>query len=164
MLRKRPYIPILLLILFLPGFVFAQNGKKVSYGILVDNTGSMRSQFNQVTALGKSVVRQVYQNGPVSIFHFSSQGERRNPIAMATSGIESQDLDALERYIDELYVLGGQTTLRDAIGSMAKELTTRNNADKNRAPNPVLIVITDGEDRVSHLKEKDLISELKASG
>ena len=164
MLRKNAYFAILLLILFLPGFVFAQNGKKVSYGILVDNTGSMRSQFNQVTTLGKSVVRQVYQNGPVSIFHFSSQGMRQNAVAVATSGIESQDPDALERYIDDLYVLGGQTTLLDAISSMAKELNTRNAADKDRSPNSVVIVITDGEDRVSHLKDKDLISELKASG
>lgn len=152
------------LILFSCGFASAQNAKKVSYGILIDNTGSMRSQFNEVTSLGRSVVRQVYQNGPVSIFHFSSQGERRNPIAMATSGIESQDLTALEAYIDELYVLGGQTTLLDAISSMAKELKARNNADKDREAGPVVIVITDGEDRVSHLKEKDLISELKASG
>jgi Mg-chelatase subunit ChlD len=164
MLRKSAYIPILLPILFLPGLVFAQNGKKVSYGILVDNTGSMRSQFNQVNALGKSVVRHVYQNGPVSIFHFTSQGDRRNPVAMVTSGIESQDPDALESYIDELYVLAGQTTLLDAIGSMAKELTARNSADKDRGANAVVIVISDGEDRVSHLKEKDLINELKASG
>ena len=83
---------------------------------------------------------------------------------MATSGIESQDPEALEAYIDELYVLGGQTTLLDAIGSMAKELTARINSDKDRSANPFVIVITDGEDRVSRLKEKDLIKELKASG
>ncbi|MEO8435871.1 MAG: vWA domain-containing protein [Pyrinomonadaceae bacterium] len=162
--RTKHYFLALLPILFSCSFVSAQNGKKVSYGILVDNTGSMRSQFNQVTALGKSVVKHVYQNGPVSIFHFSSQGDRRNPIAMATSGIESQDPDALETYIDYLYVLAGQTTLLDAIGSMAKELTARNSADKGRETSPVVIVISDGEDRVSHLKEKDLINELKASG
>lgn len=153
-----------LIILFCSGFISAQNGKKVSYAILVDNTGSMRSQFNQVTTLAKSVVRQVHQNGPVSVFHFTSQGDRRNPVAMATSGIESQDPDALESYIDELYVLSGQTTLLDAIGSMAKELTARITSDKDRSPNAVVIVITDGEDRVSHLKEKDLINQLKASG
>ena len=162
--RTKHHILALSLILFSCSFVSAQNGKKVSYGILLDNTGSMRSQFNQVTSLGKSVLRHVYQNGPVSIFHFSSQGDRRNPIAMATSGIESQDPDALETYIDDLYVMGGQTTLLDAIGSMVKELTARNNADKDREAGPIVIVITDGEDRVSHLKEKELISELKASG
>src|SRR5688572_12341610 len=98
---KHPLLA-LSLILFSCGFAFAQNAKKVSYGILIDNTGSMRSQFNDVTSLGRGVVRRVYQNGPVSIFHFSSQGTRQNPIAMATSGIESQDLTALETYIDNL--------------------------------------------------------------
>jgi Mg-chelatase subunit ChlD len=164
MTKRKHHLTALLIILFSAGCVFAQNEKKVAYGILLDNTGSMRSQFDQVTTLGKSVVRRVYEKGPVSIFHFTSQGDRRNPIAMATSGIESQDPDALETYIDDLYVLGGQTTLLDAIGSMAKELATRISSDKDRSANATVIVITDGEDRVSHLKEKDLINELKASG
>lgn len=161
--RGNHHLLALLIILFSCSFVFAQNEKKVAYGIFLDNTGSMRSQFDQVTTLGKEVVRHVYQKGPVSIFNFTSPGEKRNPVAVVSSGIEGSQV-ALESYIDDLYVLGGQTTLLDAIDSMAKELNARINSDKDAFANAVIILITDGEDRVSHLKEKDLIKELKASG
>lgn len=161
--RGNHHLLALLIILFSCSFVFAQNEKKVAYGIFLDNTGSMRSQFDQVTTLGKEVVRHVYQKGPVSIFNFTSPGEKRNPVAVVSSGIEGSQV-ALESYIDDLYVLGGQTTLLDAIDSMAKELNARINSDKDAFANAVIILITDGEDRVSHLKEKDLIKGLKASG
>ena len=76
----------------------------------------MRSQFEQVISIGKAVMPQVRGRGPVSIFDFTSQGRLQDARAVVTQLIEStQDLNALERAIDDVYVIGGQTTLLDAI-------------------------------------------------
>src|SRR5712691_5429203 len=116
MLRKSTFTFLaVLLILVSSGVVLAQNEKKVAYGILLDNTGSMRTQFDQVTTLGKAVVGLVYQKGPISVFNFV--GEMKSPLR--ASGSEwSQDKIALDDYIDGLFVRGGQTTLLDAIDTM----------------------------------------------
>ena len=58
----------------------------------------------------------------------------------------------------------GQTTLLDAIYSVAERLNTKVNLDRNAFSHKVLILITDGEDRVSKVKEKELIKQLKDSG
>ncbi len=142
------------------GVGLAQTQKKAAYGILLDNTGSLRSQFDEVSTLGKLVVGQVYQKGPVSIFRFTNRGNMKGPLTV--SGSEwSQDPDVLEGDIDELYVLGGQTPLLDAIDSIAKELNAKVDSEKDAFANASIILITDGEDRVSRIKEDDLINELK---
>src|ERR1051326_4067505 len=100
----------------------AQGNKKLEYAILIDSTGSMRSQFAEVLRLGKAVVHQVHHHGPVSIFNFRSESGR-TPRAIPTLRIErTQDENALDRTIDGLYVQGGQTTLLDALNAMAEGL------------------------------------------
>ena len=94
----------------------AAQEKKIAYGILLDNTGSMRQQFNIVNGLGKAIVHQVHDHGPVSLFDFHSVGKAPGTKAVATTRIEAnQDEQLLNRTIENLYVEGGQTTLLDAI-------------------------------------------------
>src|SRR3989442_13049602 len=163
MTRTSKHLLTLFTLLLSSGVVFAQNEKKVAYGILLDNTASLRSQFDEVITLGKSVVGQVYQKGPVSIFTFTNRGNMKNPLTV--SGSEwSQDPAVIEGDIDDLYVLGGQTPLLDAIDSIAKELNAKIISEKDAFANAAIILITDGEDRVSHIKEEDLIKELKKTG
>ena len=163
MTRTSKHLLTLFTLLLSSGVVFAQNEKKVAYGILLDNTGSLRSQFDAVSTLGKSVVGRVYQKGPVSIFRFTNRGNMKNPLTV--SGSEwSQDPAVIEGDIDDLYVLGGLTPLLDAVDSIATELNAKVNSEKDAFANAAIILITDGEDRVSHIKEEDLIKELKKTG
>src|SRR3989442_5389478 len=122
----------------------AQENKRLEYAILIDSTGSMRSQFAEVLRLGKAVVHRVHDHGPVSIFNFRSEFGRSSR-AIPTLRIErSQDENALDRTIDNLYVEVGQTTLLDAVDAMAEGL------DKTPAAVATgMIMITDGEIRVS---------------
>jgi Mg-chelatase subunit ChlD len=62
----------------------------------------------------------------------------------------------LDRTLENLYVEGGQTTLLDAIGSIAGSLD-RQSTDATK----VIIVITDGEDRLSAISKKQLVEQLK---
>ena len=54
----------------------AAQEKKIAYGILLDNAGSMRPQFSVVNELGKAIVHQIHDYGPVSLFDFHSEGRR----------------------------------------------------------------------------------------
>lgn len=137
--------------------VLAQDKPKISYGMLLDSTGSMRTQFNTVIDVGKGVVHQTYEHGPVSIFNFASEGIGRASKAVPVMRIErSQDEAMLNRTIDNLYVEGGQTALLDAIQFISDRL-------QQWAPDgdKIIIVVSDGEDRVSKVKSKELIQQLK---
>jgi len=143
-------IALTLILLCLKG---AAQERKITYGILLDNTGSMRSQFRQVIELGKAVVHQVHGHGTVSLFDFHSQG-KGSSIAKPFLRIEaSADEQLLNRAIEGFYVEGGQTALLEAIALIAQTL------DRNESDEKVVILITDGEDRTSGDKKK-LIKQL----
>jgi len=137
--------------------VAAQDKPKISYGVLLDSTGSMRSQFEIVCAIGKAVVHQTAPHGPVSIFDFATDRGSKEWNAAPVLRIEqSQDEAQLNRTIDGLYVQGGQTTLLDAIQLIADRLQERAQDSEK-----IIVVVSDGEDRVSKVKSKDLIQQLK---
>jgi uncharacterized protein YciU (UPF0263 family) len=162
MLRKTVLYSTVLLILVLSSATFAQTEKRIAYGVLIDNTGSLRSQFGYVVELGKGVVERIHERGPVSLFNFTSV---KNGPAVVTAGTEwSQNKAALDNYIDSLFVEPGQTTLFDAINSMAEKINIKVNLEKDVFSDKVIVLITDGEDRVSKIKEKQLIEKLKESG
>jgi uncharacterized protein with von Willebrand factor type A (vWA) domain len=150
---------LLLLLLCLAGLANAQAQKKISYAIFLDNSGSMRSQFDQVTAIGKAVMRQTYKRGPVSIFNFTTQGRLQDARAVVTPRLEaSQDEGELEQTIGDLFVIGGQTTLLDAIQVIDDSFDQPNDASER-----VIILVTDGEDRKSQISSATLIQKLKQS-
>ena len=143
--------------LLLAGAIHAQEPKKFAYGILIDNTGSMRSQFDVELNLGKEIVRQLHDHGPISVFDFHSEGVGPGMRALPIGRIEaSQNAELLSRTIDDLYVEGGQTTLLDAIDLIADSLQ-QNSPDATK----VIVLITDGEDRVSRIKKETLLQKLE---
>ena len=155
--KTRGLLLLLFLILATSSLCDAKDKKKISYGILVDNTGSMRTQFETVKEFGKGVVHQVHDRGPVSIFDFASERVGTPSRAIPTLRIErTQDEALLNRTIDKLYVEGGQTTLLDAIEFIAERLHQQSDdSDK------VIVLITDGEERSSQVKRKQLVQQLK---
>ena len=145
-----------LLLLFLSVVCGAQEKKRIAYGILLDDTGSMRSQLFMVLEIGKGVVHQVHDHGPVSLFDFATQGVGRASRAVPTPRIEAtQDEQLLNQTINNLYVQGGQTTLLDAIEFIGDSL-----AQESPDTNKVIILITDGEERSSRINQKQLIQKL----
>ncbi len=149
-------LPTVLLLLSLSAVCAAQEKKKIAYGILLDDTGSMRSQLEMVEEIGKGVVHQVHDHGPVSLFDFASQGVGRASRAVPTPRIEAtQDEQLLNRTINNLYVQGGQTTLLDSIEFIGDSLD-QESPDTNK----VIILITDGEERSSKINQKQLIQKL----
>lgn len=158
-------LSVLLLTITLSSAATAQTEKQVAYGILIDNTGSLRSQFDQVLNVSKGIVEQTYQRGPISLFVFKTHGSKNNPMALVSSDIKwSQDKDLLHQYMDTLFVVSGQTTLMDGINAIAIELNAKTSLEKDAFASKVIFLITDGEDRSSKIGEKELIKTLKESG
>lgn len=154
---------LLLAVVFLPVLTFAQNEKKAAYGILIDNTGTMRSHLSNVQILANAVAQRSAENGLVSLFSFETQGKGKKSFAKVTNGTDwSQDKKAFEKHIVGIEVVPGQTVLFDAIRSIAQ--TTKAKAETEKLSEKVIVLITDGEDRASEISEKQLIKELKENG
>jgi uncharacterized protein with von Willebrand factor type A (vWA) domain len=153
-------LPTFLVLLSLSALGSGQEKKKIAYGMLLDNTGSMRTQFDRVKEIGKAVAQQIYEHGPVSIFDFHSLGIPKDSRAAPILRLEqSQDATVLEECINKLYVEGGQTTLLDAIQFIAERL-----GEKAGGPDfsdRVIILVTDGEERASAATQKQLARKLK---
>jgi Mg-chelatase subunit ChlD len=153
-------IAFLLLALF--SSAAAQSDQPALYGILLDNSGSLRSQFDRVLALGNEVLLDTHKQGPVSIFSFKGTGDPKDaPPLLVTHTVWNQDAIVLSRYLDNLFIEGGQTNLLDAIHSMVKHINAKAEQDKTPNVRKVLVLITDGEDRKSKIKEKELLAELQ---
>ena len=153
-------IAFLLLALF--SSAAAQTDQPAIYGILLDNSGSLRSQFDRVLELGHQVVQDAHRHGPVSIFSFRGTGNPKDaPPLMVVHTLWNQDPVVLSRYLDSLFIEGGQTNLLDAIHSMVKHINAKAEQDKKQDARKVLVLITDGEDRKSKISEKELLAELQ---
>lgn len=156
------------LILFIGFFgvnTFSQSEKKPGYGLLIDNTGSLRSQLAVEIETAKEIVKQVGDRGYISIFGFASDPASKSQFASIAAGVEcSSDRDLINKQIDNIYTIGGQTTLIDAIKMAADRLDSSKPAKCGEFSERNLILITDGEDRASVTKPKDLFVALKQNG
>lgn len=189
------YLLTVIALIVLPhGSASGQNEKKTAYGLLLDNTLSLESQFAQVQSLGKGVVKRIHVRGDVSLFNFVSiplrvSGAPEPPDARMvegrtttkiTMGVDwSEDQSELNDYIDGLTVATGLTQLFDAIRAMAEELNVHVDSEKDSYNDKIIILITDGdqltqsdsrfirypdETRVRRKQIEGLVKDLKGSG
>ncbi len=112
--------------------------------------------------LGNEVVQDAHKRGPISIFSFKGTGNPKDaPPLTVTRTIWNQDPVVLTRYLDSLFIEGGQTNLLDAVHSMVNYINAKAEQDKTPHARKVLVLITDGEDRKSKIQEKELLAELQ---
>lgn len=154
----------LLLLIFITVFSFAANAqtnevknsqpaKPLSYGVVVDNSGSYRTIF-------ETVIRTVNQ-----IFESQAESDEAFLVRFVDSSKISlvQDLTAsksdLQSAAEQMFIEGGQTAILDGVYFSAKYLAEQNVPIDRRK---FLIVITDGEDRKSQVKIEEVVRFLKA--
>jgi Ca-activated chloride channel family protein len=141
---------------------WTQSDKKLSYGILFDNTGSMRQLLPLQHEIGK-LVSEKASGGKVSVFGFASDPNR--PEASFAVGIEcSSEIQTIQKQIAQIGVIGGQTKLVDTINSAADRLAKPLKPECEKSGEKVLVVISDGEDRASSLTVDQLLETVKESG
>lgn len=129
-----------------------------NYGIVVDNSGSMRQQLDKVVEAGKILVNTNRPADESMIIRFV--GRDKIEIEQPFTSNKADLIDAL----DNLYIEGGQTAIIDAV-YLAVENVDEYEKEKNAIEKKrrALILVSDGEDRNSYYNEKQLFELLKES-
>jgi VWFA-related protein len=141
-----------------PVVSFEKETQPISYGLVVDNSGSLRSQIGRVVSAAKFVITQ---NGPEDealVLRFVSSD---NISVLQTL---TNDEAALNKALDSMFVQGGQTAMLDALYIAGEHLTKKAKRDGAPGRRLALILVSDGEDRHSFHKVEEVLELLKAGG
>jgi len=122
----------------------------VSMGLIVDNSGSMRTKRQKVEQAALAMVRASNPEDEVFIVNFNDEAYLEEP------GF-THDIKLLERGLSKLDSRGG-TAMRDAIRMSMDYLKENGKKDKK-----LLVVVTDGEDNYSNITLENLVRELQRS-
>ena len=119
----------------------------VSFGMVIDTSGSMRSKLQTVSEASLSLIKQMRPNDEGFISQFKAEPELVQDF--------TRDRRELEDALGELFTSGG-TALLDAI------IATSDYAqEKGKERRKALIVISDGLEKNSSVKEKEVLEAIK---
>ena len=133
---------------------FTKEELPLRYGLVIDGSGSVESQFQTVIETAKQMIGSNRTGDETFIVKFVD----RDSLEMLR-GVTS-DKTSLASSLSGLKTRLGQTALIDALYVAADYATKHAAADRRSA----LVLISDGEDRASYYKEEDLFKLLDKSG
>ncbi|CAN5713563.1 hypothetical protein BH18ACI4_BH18ACI4_23550 [soil metagenome] len=134
---------------------FTREEIPVSYGLAVDNSGSLRSQLQSVIDAGKTIINSNKPGDETFLVRFISSDK------IETMQDFTSNMDLLLEGLDNMYIEGGQTAVIDAIYLSAERVAEYKKGDDNDRRRRALILVTDGEDRVSFYKQEQLFGRLR---
>ncbi|MDQ3322141.1 MAG: VWA domain-containing protein [Acidobacteriota bacterium] len=127
-----------------------------NYSLVLDNSGSLRSQLEKIIEAGKIIVNTNKPADETSIIRFVS----REKITIEQDFTPNKA--DLGEALDNLYVEGGQTAIIDAVYLAAEKVDQyENSRNPNEKKRRALILVSDGEDRDSYYKEAQLFELLR---
>lgn len=127
-----------------------------NYSLVLDNSGSLRSQLDKIIEAGEIIVNTNKPADETSIIRFVSRD--KISIEQDFTPNKTDLIDAL----NNLYVEGGQTAIIDAVYLAAEKVDQyENSRNPNEKKRRALILISDGEDRDSYYKEAQLFELLR---
>lgn len=136
--------------------VFMNEDVPLTYGLVIDCSGSMRSQLQQIVNAGKKIIDTNKAKDETFIVRFISS-DKIETLQELTS-----DKQVLSNGLDTLYVEGGQTAVIDAV-YLSAEYLAKARTDPNEVRRRALILVTDGEDRSSYYKKDQLSRHLTST-
>ena len=119
----------------------------VSIGLLVDDSGSMRSKRSAVSSAALDLVKASNPQDETFVLNFSDQAYLDQDF--------TTDIDKLQNGLSHLSLSGG-TALYDTVVTAADKMER-----SSTRPRKVLIVITDGDDNSSRLTLRDAIHRVQ---
>jgi VWFA-related protein len=125
----------------------------VSYGLVIDNSGSLRTMLDKVIG----VVTEIVDGNGAGDEAFLVTFVDTPKIVLRQEFTDSKA--ELHDAIQNMFVEGGQTAILDAVKISAEYLARSARTDAGRAR--ALVLVTDGEDRESGSKIEDVIKLLK---
>jgi Ca-activated chloride channel family protein len=135
---------------------FSKEEVPVNYALVVDNSYSLRSQLEKVIEASKILVNSNRPGDETCYIRFVNSDK------IAIEHDFSNDKASLIEKLDEMYVEGGATAVRDAVFLAVEKVDdyekTKNANDRKRR---AVILVTDGEDRDSFYQEQQLFEMLR---
>jgi len=135
---------------------FSKSEVPTNYSLVIDNSGSMRTQIEQVIEAGKILIGNNRATDETSIIRFVSSDKIE--ILQEFTPNKTDLNDALE----SLFIEGGQTAITDAVYLAATLVSTyekgKDNLDRKRR---ALVLVSDGEDVNSYYNQQQLFDLLK---
>ena len=129
----------------------------LAFGLVVDNSGSLRDEINKVVSFGHLIVEGSGEGSAAFVIRFiaSEQIELKQEF--------TSNKRALGAALDDMFIEGGQTAINDALYLSAEHLAKF----KSVVASPrrySLVLFTDGEDRASHYKTRTVLEKLRGLG
>lgn len=134
---------------------FTREEVPVSYGLAVDNSGSLRSQLQSVIDAAKMIINSNKPGDETFLVRFISSDK------IETMQDFTSNMELLQDALDNMYIEGGQTAVIDAVFLSAERIAEYKKGDDNDRRRRALIVVSDGEDRVSFYKQEQLFARLR---
>ncbi len=125
----------------------------LSYGIIVDNSGSARTSLEKIIDTAKLIVGENGETDESFLVRFVNS-ERIQLLEEIT-----KDKEKILAATNDFYIEGGQTAILDAVEFAAKYL--KENASSDSPRRKFLVLITDGDERQSRAKLEDVLKYLK---
>ncbi len=125
----------------------------VSYGLVVDNSGSFRTLLDKVVTVTSDVVEENGADDEAFLVTFVDTP--KIVLRQEFTYKKSELHDAAQN----MFIEGGQTAILDAVKSSADYLAQNASTDAGRMR--ALVLVTDGEDRGSQSKIEDVLKLLK---
>jgi VWFA-related protein len=129
-----------------------QELKPIIYGIVIDASKSLGSQFKEVIEAAKTIVNNNNPGDETFLVRFVDSGH------VTIAHDFTSDKTALLGALDKLFTDLGQSAVVDAVYMSAERIAQQTKAGQRR---PALILITDGEDRRSYYKQDQLFALLR---
>jgi Ca-activated chloride channel homolog len=135
---------------------FSTEEVPISYGLAVDNSGSMRSQLTKVIDTGKTVIKSNKPGDETFLVRFIDSE------SVETLRDFTADKTLLMDGMESMFIQGGQTAVIDAVYLSAMRVAQYKKGDSlSDRRRRALIVVTDGEDRASFYKPEQLFDRLR---
>ncbi len=135
---------------------FSRSEVPTNYALVIDNSGSLRSQLEKVIEAGKILVSANKAGDETSLIRFVSR--EKITIEQAFTSNKADLTDAL----DNLFIEGGQTAIIDAVYLAAEKVSEYEKVvGKEDRTRRALVVVSDGEDRDSYYNEAQLFELLR---
>jgi Ca-activated chloride channel family protein len=129
---------------------FLREEMPVSYGLVVDASGSMRPLLGDILDAGKGVVSRNKPGDEAFILRFTGSDNIE-----IEQGFTSNRF-ALEEALDNIYVEGGLTATMDAI-VRSMDFLKKYRRSGEGARRQAMVLISDGEDRGSRARNQDAL-------
>jgi VWFA-related protein len=126
----------------------------LSYGMVVDNSGSFRTLLDNVIAVVSDVIEENTDDDEAFLVTFVD-----TPKIVLRQEFTSKKSE-LHDAAQNMFIEGGQTAILDAVKSAVDYLAHDAKTDPGRKR--ALVIVTDGEDRASGTKIEDVLKILKA--